>query len=223
MSTRTSRRTDPPALAVAGRWLRAGEIWVAASIVLLLLMQLVSGAWFPPPISISQYGIGLWGWLFSLWAVSLGAMPLCLLRALQTAGDGRHRLGTVLICTGTIGALVMAVVRTQDGGAQVLWNAKVHMVGSIVASALIPLGVLAVMWTFGGRWRIAATIEVVLVAIALALLLMAAGGLDTAGLGRERSWAFWQMVAVLVSEVLFVTMAAGVRRRLDRIRQANAG
>ena len=213
MSTRTGRPEAAAARSTATAWLRAGEIWVVASILLLLVMQVViSGVWFPPPISISQYGIGGWGWLFSLWAISLAAMPICLLRATEVAGRRRYVLGSVLIYTGSLGALVMAVVRTQAGGDQVTWNAKVHMLGSIVASVLIPFGILAVVWTVGRGWRTVVAIEVALVAVALVLLLMAAGGLDTAGLGRERSWAFWQTVAVLVSEVMFATFALAARR-----------
>ena len=212
MSVRTGRPSALAARSTATAWLRAGEFWVAASILLLLVMQVVSGVWFPPPISVSQYGIGGWGWLFSLWAISLAAIPICLLRAMEVAGRRRYVLGSVLIYTGAVGALVMAVVRTQAGGDQVNWNAKVHMLGSIVASVMIPFGILAVVWTVGRGWRAVVAFEVALVAVALVLLLMAAGGLDTAGLGRERSWAFWQMVAVLLSEVMFATFALAARR-----------
>jgi hypothetical protein len=45
------------------------------------------------------------------------------------------------------------------------------------------------------------------------LLLLAAVGLDTAGLGPPRSWAFWQAVAVVLCEVLTVTMAVVVGAR----------
>jgi len=212
VSTTTGRPEAVAFRSTATAWLRAGELWVVASILLLLAMQVVSGVWFPPPISISQYGIGGWGWLFSLWAISLAAIPSCLLRATEVAGRRRYVLGSVLIYTGSVGAMVMAVVRTQAGGAQVTWNAKVHMLGSIVASVLIPFGILAVVWTLGRGWRAVVAIELALLAVALVLLLMAAGGLDTAGLGRERSWAFWQMVAVLVSEVMFATFALAARR-----------
>jgi hypothetical protein len=188
-------------------WLRTGDLLAAASIVLLIAMQAVAGQWFPPPISVSQYGIGPWGWIFSLWAVSVSVSPWCLERAFPQRG-WRPAVSRGLLRVGVVGAFVMAAVRTQAGGAQATWNAKVHMVGSILALGCLPLGITAALWGLGRFWRRIGLIELTAVAVSLALLLYAAAGYDTAGMGAPRSWAFWQMVAVIVSTVLILTLSA---------------
>lgn len=190
--------------------LLAGRLATAASVCFVLLMQAVSGQWFPPPISISQYGVGPDGWIFSLWVVTLALAPV-LLGFVLPAADRGVRLGRVLVLVGLVGSLVMAVVRTDPGGAQESVNAQIHTAGSVVGLVFLPFGMVALLWHRGPRWRRPSVTLLGVTAVGLILLLFAAGGADTAGLGPARSWAFWQTVAVVASSVhvIVLTIAVG--------------
>ncbi len=177
------------------------------STVAAIAMQAVAGQWFPPPVSVSQYGIGPWGWLFSVFVVTMSAAPLVLERCSPRPSPAVRGF----LWTGLAGALVMAVVRTDTGGAQASWNAKVHMIGSIFCLAFVPLGMVTALWLRGGAARVVGLLEIAVVEVAIVLLLAAAAGLDTAGLGPTRSWAFWQAVASVVCVLMVVTMAVALR------------
>jgi len=171
-------------------------------------MQALAGQWFPPPVSMSQYGVGRWGWVFSLWVVSFSLAPVLLEQALPH----RSMLTRVLLLLGLTGTIVMAIVRTDAGGAQVSLNAKIHMAGSIFCMAFLPLGMLSGMWRRGVRWRWLGIAEAGFVAVTMALLLFAAAGYDTAGLSASRSWAFWQAVAVVGCLAMVGSFAVMTRR-----------
>ncbi len=193
----------------------------AVSIVAAVAMQAVAGEWFPPPVSVSQYGVGPWGWMFSVFVVTMAAAPL----VLERCSPRRPRIVRTVLWIGFLGALVMAVVRTDSGGAQASVNAKVHMVGSIVSLAFVPLGILMVLWMCGRAARVVGLLEIALVEVSIGLLLAAASGFDTAGLGAARSWAFWQAVASVACIVMVLTMAAVLMTsgRADPSRNAGHG
>lgn len=181
---------------IAGRWCAAGGwlLWVA--------MQVLADDPFPPEISVSQYGLGGSGWVFTVWALTLAAAPLLLLRAAPVPGPA-----AALLWVGFAGALAMAVVRTDDGGGAMSWHAKVHMVGAVVALVFLPLGILLGMRVAGpGARRIAAVLAWA-AAAAGALVVVSATGVDTAGLGAPRSWALWQGTLVVI-EMLLVSVYA---------------
>ena len=45
-----------------------GRIGAGLSLVLCVLVQWINHDFFPPDVSISQYGIGPRGWVFTLWS-----------------------------------------------------------------------------------------------------------------------------------------------------------
>lgn len=192
---------------------RTGVALVVTSAATAVAMQAVAGQWFPHPVSISQYGIGPWGWLFSVFVVAMSASPL----VLERCSPRRPRIVRAFLRAGLAGALVMAVVRTDTGGAQASLNAKVHMIGSIVCLTFVPLGMLMVLWLRGGVARTVGLVEIVVVEAAIALLLAAAFGVDSAGLGATRSWALWQTVASVACVVMVVTMAVVLRPRAPAV------
>ena len=189
------------------RWWRIGVVLTVVSTVAAVAMQAVAGEWFPPPVSVSQYGIGPWGWLFSVFVTTMSAAPVMLERCSMR----RPRVVRTFLLAGLAGAVVMAVVRTDSGGAQASLNAKVHMVGSIVCLTFVPLGMLMVLWLRGGTARIVGLLEIVVVEVSIGLLLAAAFGADTAGIGPTRSWALWQAVASVACVVMVVTLAVALR------------
>ena len=61
-------------------WRIAGRGCAAAGWVLWVVVQAVNDDPFPPEISLSQYGLGGTGWLFSVWVIVLATAPILLLR-----------------------------------------------------------------------------------------------------------------------------------------------
>lgn len=176
----------------AARWYRLGLAALTLTLVAFVLMQALKGDWMPPEISFSQYGVGPSWWAFSLFSVGVGATALCLDRAMPT-----HRAITWMLLVGAAGCLLMAIVHTDPGGLQQSTRAKVHMAGSVLGLVLVPLGGLGAS-LLSGRVRRWLPITLTLVsAVCLVLLLVSATGVDTLGVGTERSWALWQTGAVL--------------------------
>jgi hypothetical protein len=173
-----------------------------------LVMQVVSGDWLTPEISMSQYGVGSTGWIFSLWAGVLGITVVAM--TLTTPGVPRGVLVTAWV--GAAGALVMAVVRTDAGGAQDSLQAKVHAVASTLA--LIALLVACVLCLDRTRrpWRAAGWILGVVSLVAVGFVAVTAFGVDLFGQDSHAAWAFWQGVSVIVDLVLMVIWAVVLGR-----------
>lgn len=175
-----------------------GRAAAALSLVLCLLMQWINHDFFPPDVSISQYGVGPYGWIFTLWAATMALAVL----ALQAGGTVRpHRIGNWLVA-GSIGLVVMGVVRTDANGLQQSLHARVHMIASIVALLTLPLGIALAMYHAKPRWRTFAWVMTGLSVLSLVLVLISAGGVATPGLDPQHSWSLWQSVAVTLDMLL---------------------
>jgi hypothetical protein len=170
--------------------------------VLWALLQVVNHDPFPPEISLSQYGLGPTGWLFSVWVIVLTISPLLLLRSRPVPGPAR-----ALLVIGFLGSLVTAVVRTDDDGSQMSFHARLHMTGSILAAIFLPLGILFVMRYAGAPWRGLASGLALTTVAAGGLVLLSAAGTDTAGLGQAASWALWEGTLGII-EMLLVGLYA---------------
>ena len=210
---------------VAGRGARgtliAGRACAVAGWVFWVAMQVLAGDPFPPEISVSQYGLGPTGWVFTVWAITLAAAPLLLLPSLVPAGAPARRAAAGLLWVGFAGAVVMALVRTDDGGGAMSWHAHLHMVGAVVALVLLPLGiVLAMRVTPSGARHAAMALAVAAAAVGV-LVVVSAAGVDTAGLGAPRSWALWQGTLVVIDMLLVSVYAVAAGRA--RIRTDPAG
>ena len=200
-------------------WLGIGRSATLAAIVFCVLLQWINHDWFPPQISVSQYGVGPRGWVFTCWAALLALSVLALGRG-GPPGRGRapaprsSRLARWCLRIGSAGLLVMGIVRTDAGGAQHSWHAKVHMAGSVVALLALPLGIMLALAWAARPWRRAALALTVISVAALLLVLASALGRATPGMDAEQSWAFWQSVAVTVDMMLVSVFAlAGLDRR----------
>ena len=191
---------------------RIGLVSAALTPVLAVLTWASSGDVFPPSISISQYGIGRWGWLFSCWAVSFGIAGLLLCQV------SRPKVRPAIGCAwaGLAGTVVMALVRTDRGGAQQSLHARVHMVGAIIALVGLPIATWLTVRLLGGWWRVVADGLLVISAGSLVLLVAAAFGWDSLALGQARTWAFWQVVATVADQVLLGVLAVAAGRARTR-------
>jgi len=183
-------------------WLIAGRGCAAGGWVLWIAVQVVADDPFPPEISLSQYGLGGAGWLFSLWVVLLATGPLLLLRFRPVPGPARW-----LLAIGYLGTWTMALVRTDEGVVQMSGHAMVHMAGAVIALVFLPLGIGFVLRHAARAWWLTGCVLIAAAAVVGALVLLAAAGLDSAGLGPARSWALWQGTLVVI-EMLLVTVYA---------------
>ena len=196
------------------RWLLVGRLATLAAIGGCVLMQWINGDWFPPEISVSQYGLGPRGWVFTCWTLALALSVLALTRGGPELGARRARLVYSCFVPGCIGVVVMGIVRTDAGGLQHSWHARTHQVASIVALLALPVGIVLAMAWAGRRWRRTALALVMSSAAALLLVLASALGVSTLGMNAPRSWAFWQSVAVTVELMLVAVFAlAGMTGR----------
>lgn len=180
-----------------------GRIGAALGVVLCGAIQVLASDLFPPDISVSQYGVGPHGWVFTLWAVVLAiSVP-----ALLVARPGFPRAAVPWIVVGGLGLVLMGLVRTDAGGLQHSWHAKVHMIAALVGLVAIPFGMAVGLKTARAGWRRTAWLLVVLSAVALVLVLASAYGVAEFGLDAPHSWALWQSVAVTVDMALLVVFA----------------
>jgi hypothetical protein len=181
-----------------------------------VIVQIVAHDPFPPEISLSQYGLGAAGWLFSLWVLVLASSPLLLLRYRPVPGPARW-----LLAMGFAGSLVMAVVRTDEGVQQMSGHAMVHMGGAVTALVFLPLGILFVLRYARNPWPAVGVAVVAVGTIVGILVLLSAAGFDTAGVGTARSWALWQGILVVI-EMMLVGLYAAVVSTIDP-RRGRAG
>ena len=190
-------------------WRISGRCCAAAGWVLWVLVQVVAQDPFPPEISLSQYGLGGAGWLFSVWVVVVASSPLLLLRYRPVPGPARW-----LLAIGYAGSGVMALVRTDEGVQQMSAHAMWHMGGAVVALVFLPLGILCALRFAPPPWPLAGLGLIVIGTAVGVLVLLSAVGFDTAGLGTARSWALWQGVLVVI-EMMLVGLYAAVVSTID--------
>lgn len=195
----------------------AGRGCTVVGWLLWVVLQVLADDPFPPEISVSQYGLGPTGWVFTLWALALGAAPLLLLAGRAAPGPARP-----VLRVGFAGAALMAVVRTDEGGGAMSAHAQAHMVGATVALVLLPLGIVLALRGASPAIRRLADALTLVAAVLGVLVVMSAAGWDTAGLGAGRSWALWQGALVVV-EMILVTVFAVAAGRLPPGRNAVGG
>ncbi|SDP39987.1 Protein of unknown function [Nakamurella panacisegetis] len=193
-----------------------GRVAAVASLVLCLLIQYLNHDFFPPDVSVSQYGVGPRGWVFTTWTavVALAALTL------RAGGSmNEHHVGYWL-GAGSFGLVLMGIVRTDAGGLQQSFHAKVHMGASILALVALPIGMALAMDHACAWLRRSAWIFVVLGAVALVMVLVSAAGVATPGLDAPHSWAMWQAVAVTLDMLLLAAFAwASLPGNHDEVRR----
>lgn len=208
----------PPIRSRARSWLGLGRFATLAAIVSCLLLQWINHDWFPPEISVSQYGVGPRGWVFTCWSALLALSVLALAAGGAELGAPPTRAVYGWLLAGSAGLLVMGIVRTDAGGAQQSWHARAHMIGSILALVTLPVGILLAMRWATRPFRRAALALAAITAVALLLVLASALGATSLGMDAQHSWAFWQAVAVTVDMLLVGTfaLAGGAARTTGR-------
>lgn len=180
-----------------------GRVAAALSLLLCALVQWLNHDFFPPEVSISQYGIGPRGWVFTLWT----AMVALAVLTLQAGGTTSHHPIGNWLAAGSVGLVVMGIVRTDANGLQQSVHARVHMISSIVALIALPIGMALAMSPANSRWRRFSWTIAVLSALCLVLVGISAAGVATPGLDAQHSWSLWQSVAVTLDMLLLAGFA----------------
>lgn len=183
----------------------AGRCCAVAGWIFWILVQIVAKDPFPPEISMSQYGVGPDGWLFSVWVILLATGPLLLQFYRPVPGPARW-----LLIIGYLATWLLAIVRTDEGGLQMSAQAKVHMIGAIIALVCLPLGMLLALLRSRRPWRPLGLILGAAAVIAGTLVVLSAIGLDTAGIGAPASWALWEGTLTIIEMLLVSAYALGV-------------
>lgn len=188
-------------------WATVTALLTVTVVVAGVAVEVADDDFLPPRVSVSQYGVGSAGWLFTIWSMAVGAAAL----TGYAASCGRDRRIWALLALGAAGALVMGVIRTDADGLQHSWHARVHLIGSVLALVALPVGCWS--WLVRRPTSIAriSTSALLGSAVALVLLLLAAAGHDTLGAGASAAWAFWQSVAVLLDIAQLVLVAVAAR------------
>ncbi|HEY5880800.1 MAG TPA: DUF998 domain-containing protein [Nakamurella sp.] len=198
------------------RWLIAGRCCAAIGWLLWVAMQAIAKDPFPPEISISQYGLGGAGWVFTVWAVALAAAPILLLLGAPVPGPALP-----MLVVGFAGAVVMGVVRTDEGVGLLTWYARVHMMGAVTSLVFLPLGILfALRFADRRTWWIG--VGLVVAAGIVGVLVLVSTGVDTVGIGRARSWALWQGILVVIDMLLVTLHAVAAGRITPRMNAVGA-
>jgi hypothetical protein len=197
-------------------WLAVGRVSTLAALVLFIGLQQINHDYFPPNVSISQYGVGPNGWVFTSWSALtvLGSL------AVYAANPVRTRAVGYWLSIGGAGLLLMGIIRTDADGLQHSWHAKVHMISSIVALIALPIGLgLGLHWA-RKWWRRVGLTLLVLSDAALIMVGVSALGVATPGFDPEHSWALWQSVAATLDMVLLATfsLATFSFRKAGRLR-----
>lgn len=193
-------------MTTTARVLDAGLLAMTAGAISVLAMQAVSGDWFPPDVSISQYGVGNNGWMLTVTLLFPAVASALLLWGAERQAPVRQ-WSVILPWTVWILALVvMAFVPTNEWPAPLTMTGKVHQAAAICGLFFAPIGAV-LMVGIRGRAEpsiVAARARAVAIACAglswffLGLLLLTNIDVDVTGLGYKRAWSLHQTLAVVV-------------------------
>ncbi|MBA3800325.1 MAG: DUF998 domain-containing protein [Geodermatophilaceae bacterium] len=223
----------------AARILDAALIVMIAGALSIVALQLVSRDWFPPEVSISQYGVGEYGWMLTATLLCFaGASALLLWGAMRQS----PRLGWPVIAPWTLwiaGLVVMALIPTNEWPAPLTLTGQIHQAAAICGLFFAPIGaVLMVRPAIHSETRTGRRARGVVISSGLlswfflGLLLLTNIDIDITGLGYLRAWSLHQTIAVLFDIVmvfaLIVCLRAGVgvgssSRRLGSSPSATSG
>lgn len=194
-------------------WTRAALWLTHVGVVAAVSMQAVKGDWFPPENSMSQYGVGRYGWVFTVCVAALGLAGLAMaVGTLRTTTAMRRTTAILLIVWG--GPLLLTGVVPADATAAHPSAAGVtHMYLSAVALLALPMA--GFLTALSGRptarpVRLTLLVLCVLSELSLVLLLLAANGVDVSGLGSRAAWSLYQSISVVLDVAILYLVRLGL-------------
>lgn len=190
----------------------------------VLAMQAVSGDWFPPDVSISQYGVGRYGWMLTVTLLCLAAASALLLWGAYRLGSARQWRVVLPWTVWILALVVMAFVPTNEWPAPLSLTGQIHQAAAVIGLFVAPIGAM-VMVGIGARQsghtdgRPGKRAETVAVGSALlgwfflVLLLLTNIDIDVTGLGYQRAWSLHQSIAVVLDIIMVFALIISLRAR----------
>jgi len=187
----------------------------------VLVMQAVSQDWFPPEVSISQYGVGDYGWMLTVTLLFLAVASALLLWGADRQASTRQ--WSVVLPWGIwiIALTVMAFVPTNEWPEPLSLSGQIHQGAAIFGLFFAPMG--AVFMVGVGRrdaqGSLAARARAAVIACAclswlfLGLLLLTNIDIDITGMGYKDAWSLHQTVAVVLDIVMVFALIVCLRAR----------
>lgn len=203
------------------RILDSALIVMIVGAISVLAMQAVGGDWFPPEVSISQYGVGRYGWMLTMTLVFLSVASALLLWGARRLGAVRTWPAALPWIIWTIALLVMAFVPTNEWPAPLSLKGEIHQAAAVLGLFFAPIGAVVMVLTgapSGGRTP-GATARLVVIGAALlswvflVLLVLTNVDIDPTGLGNQRAWSLHQTVAVVLDIVMTFALINHLRAR----------
>lgn len=187
----------------------------------VVAMQAVSGDWFPPEVSISQYGVGRYGWVLTMTLVFLSTASALLLWGARRLGAVRTWRAALPWAIWTVALLVMAFVPTNEWPGPLSLRGEVHQAAAVLGLSFAPVGavLMVVPGNSSGARAPGAAARLVVIASALLswvfllLLVLTNVDIDPTGLGDQRAWSLHQTVAVVLDIVMIFALIIQLRAR----------
>lgn len=98
----------------------------------------------PMTNSVSEYAIGPYGWLITTSIVAVGVSTLALALGLfwGEASKGWSRIGLILLCLGSTGAIIAGFFTTVPDGAPPTVSGTMHFLASLIGFSSLVAGIL---------------------------------------------------------------------------------
>lgn len=187
----------------------------------VVAMQAVGGDWFPPEVSISQYGVGEYGWMLLMTLLLLAVASALLLWGAYRQGPGRRWQVAVPWTVWILALVVMAFVPTNEWPEPLSLTGQVHQAAAVCGLFAAPIGAVLMVEPFprGARKGPGATARIIVISSAaaswffLGLLLLTNIDIDVTGMGYQRAWSLHQTIAVVVDIVMTFALIQCQRAR----------
>lgn len=205
------------------RVLDAALLIMIAGAVSVVAMQAVGGDWFPPEVSISQYGVGEYGWMLTMTLLFLAGASALLLWGTYRQGPGRRWQVALPWTVWILALIVMGFVPTNEWPAPLSLTGQVHLAAAVCGLFAAPIGAVLMVASLGrgAGPGPAAPARIIVIASAalswffLGLLLLTNIDIDFTGLGYRRAWALHQTIAVVLDIVMIFALIICRRARGD--------
>ena len=205
----SSPRTRSDGLDRTALWLMHAT--VAASIV----MQEAKGDFLPPQVSMSQYGVGRYGWSFTLTLTLWALASLAMAAADVLRAPPPPVVVTALLVVWSICTVLVGIIRADEDTSAPTAGGRAHMLLAGLALIVLPIAAL-IRVSVGPRqppilMGAAVCSLAVISGLSLLMLVLAAFGTDITGLGAHVAWALYETISV-VTDVVIVYLLCLVAR-----------
>ena len=201
---------------VTVRTLDRTALWlIHAAVASSIVMQIGKGDFLPPKVSMSQYGVGLFGWTFTITLMLLAAGSVAMAVSDTRRLPRPPRVVTILIAVWAFCLVITALVSADPDQSVPTIYGRAHTLFASLALIVLPIAAVFRV-TLGRRQppkplRIAVCVIAVASEISLALLILAAMGTDFTGLGPHSAWAFYEASSVVLDVVLIYLLCVVAR------------